>query len=167
MPTLVCTRAARAAAIGALALIGALASSAGPALAQMADGDILADSVLVLEEQAGSGAYERYTVTLTTRNEQATLATNKDGAAATFAVSARDLLALWQSLLKNDLATLPNAPADHSDPGSSDFTLTYRVLTTTGGFKAAGVDTLPDARYRTIVRAILDLATRYERAPRG
>jgi hypothetical protein len=160
MHTLPHARVVRAAVIGALALTGAIAFGSRPVVAQIAEGDILSDSEIVLREEAGSGAYQHYAITMTTRDGQAVLTTNKDGVIAEFNVSAADALALWRTALENGLETLPAATADGA-PDSSEFVVTYRAQQMTGGFSAVGVDALPDTRYRTIVRAILALASRY------
>ena len=164
MPTLPHARVVRATAIGALTLMGVAALSSGPVAAQIAESDILGDSEIVLLEEAGSGAYQHYAITISTRDGQTVLTTNKDGAVATFNVSSPDFLALWRTVLESGLETLPTTAADRPEPDSSEFTVRYRVLQTTREFSAVGVDTLPDARYRTIVRAILALASRYARA---
>jgi hypothetical protein len=153
----------RVAVAGVLALMGAIAFSSPPVFAQITESGILADSDLVLSEEAGSGAYQHYSILLSAREGQIVLTTNKDAVVARFTVSEADALALWQTVLENGLQTLPTAPAADTVPDSSEFIVKYRVLQTAGEFSAVGVDTLPEPRYRTIVRAILSLASRYAR----
>ena len=88
---------------------------------------------------------------------------DKDGVKAEFGITPDDCLALWREVLKNNLETLVNASAQDASPDQSQFTVKYRVWQTAGGFSADGVDSLPDDRYRKIVRAILTVADRYLR----
>jgi hypothetical protein len=161
MPTLPHARVVQTAIVGALALMGALAFGSSPAVAQIAEADVLQDSELVLQEEAGSGAYQRYAIAIATTDGKTVMTTNRDGVAAQFTVTPSDVVTLWRTALENGLETLPAAPAADGVPDSSAFVLTYRAQQTTGGFSAVGVDTLEDMRYRTIVRAILALASRY------
>lgn len=160
MRTLSHVRVVRAALIGALGFMG-VAFTPTPVFAQIAESGILADSDLVLLEEAGSGAYEHYSITLSAHDGTIVLTTNKDGVVARFTVSSADALALWHTVLESGIETLPTAPAADTAPDSSQFTVKYRVQQTAGEFSAVGVDTLPETRYRTIVRAILSLASRY------
>ncbi len=46
-------------------------------------------------------------------------------------------------------------------PDQSRFTVTYRAGSASGKFTAYAVDSLPDARYRAIVRAVLAFADKH------
>ena len=163
MPTLPFAR-IPAGVISALTVAGLIVLHTIPGEAQVADADILADSELALVEEAGSGAYQHYSVSLRTLDGQAVLTTAKDGAVARFIVTAQDSVALWRAVLESGLEALAaSSGADGGVPDASEFTVKYRAQGRSGEFTATGVDTLPDARYRAVVRAILDLATRYTR----
>jgi hypothetical protein len=163
MPTLPFAR-IHAGVIGAFAATGLAVLCTTTVVAQVADADILADSELALVEEAGSGAYQHFTVTLRTHEGQAVLTTNKDGTVARFTISAEDSVALWRAALESGLEALSTTPAADAVPDASEFTVKYRVQGRAGAFTATGVDTLPDGRYRAVVRAILALATRYARS---
>jgi hypothetical protein len=148
---------------GALALVIVTTFGSTSATAQISQSDLSRDSEIVLLEQAESGAYQRYTITINIHEGKTVLATDKDGVKANFEVNSDEGLALWHHLLKSGLENLADASSSTALPDESAFTVNFRVGQTVGGFSAAGVDTLPDRRYRTIVRAILALGDKYSR----
>ncbi|PYR47902.1 MAG: hypothetical protein DMF89_17550 [Acidobacteria bacterium] len=163
MPTLSHSCLIRAMAMGAIVLLGLATLGSDPLAAQVLESDITGDSEIELLEQAESGAYQRYWIKVSTREGRSVLAIDKDGVKAEFGITPDDCLALWREVLKNNLETLVNASAQDASPDQSQFTVKYRVWQTAGGFSADGVDSLPDDRYRKIVRAILTVADRYLR----
>jgi len=154
----------RAMAMGALVLLGVATLGSGAVAAQVLESDVAGDSEIELLEQAESGAYQQYRIKVSARESRSVLATDKDGVKMEFEVSAQESLALWRDVLKNGLETIVNASPETVLPDQSQFTIKYRVGQTAGGFSAVGVDTLPDDRYRKIVRAILALGDKYSRA---
>jgi hypothetical protein len=144
--------------LAGLAILGL--GALGPTIASAAvlESDVAADSELELLERAESGAYQRYSIKLTTVEGVSTLSADKDGSKTQVQVPLDDTLALWRDLLKEDLETLADASPEQAVPDQSRFTMKFRVKDTRGGFSAYGVDSLTDGRYRKVVRAILKLA---------
>ena len=166
MPTQQYSLLVRAMVIGALLLLSVATLGSGLVAAQVLESDVAYDSEIKLLEKAESGAYQHYVIKISTHEGRSVLATDKDGVKAKFEVSSKQCLALWRDVLKNDLETMVNASPETAFPDQSEFTVKYRVGQKAGGFSAIGVDTLPDDRYRKIVRAILALGDKYSK-PRG
>jgi hypothetical protein len=142
----------------------------GPRLAAagVAETDVAASSKLELLEKAVSGSYERYSISVVTREGATTLTANKDGAQSVLQVPLEETLALWRTLLEAGLESLGDASPEAPAPDGSEFTVSFRAGEASGGFTASGVDSLSDTRYRQIVREILKFAdTRVAGAQRG
>jgi hypothetical protein len=148
-------------AVASLIVLVALAVSPRSVFAQFSDALVAENSELQLLERAGGGAYQRYLITLTSNDGVVVLATNKDGAESKRKVAVADYLALWRELQDSNLDTLLNATMKPNAPDGSRFTVKYRAGGASGEFSAAGVDSLADTRYRTIVRAVLDFASKH------
>lgn len=157
------SRLLQAVAMGAVVLLGVATVSSKVVAAQVQDSLIVSDSEIQLVEQAQSGAYQHYRITVSARDGRTILTTEKDGARTVFEVSQDEPLTLWHHLLANDVQSLVDGPSDSAVPDQSQFTVRYRVGQTNGQFSVYGVDTLPDPRYRSIVRAILALGDKYSR----
>ena len=148
-------------AVASLIVLVALAVSPRSVLGQFSDALVAENSELQLLERAGGGAYQRYLITLTSNEGVVVLATNKDGAESTRKIAIADYLALWRELQVSNLDALVNATTQPNAPDGSRFTVKYRAGGASGGFSVAGVDSLADTRYRTIVRAVLDFANKH------
>jgi len=129
-----------------------------PAAAAIPEADIAADSKLEMVEHAVSGSYESYSISIVTRDGVTTLTANKDGAQTALEVPVEETLALWRTLLDAGLEGLGDAAPETPAPDGSEFKVGFGAGSARGGFTASGVDSLPDARYRDIVRAILKFA---------
>lgn len=129
--------------------------------AQVIEVDLLADSSIELSERADSGAYQRYTITLASRQGVASLVADKDGIRVESEIPAGEYLALWKQLLQADLRTLVSPAGGGALPDQSRFSVRHHIGADAGEFTAYGVDTLDDTRYRRVVRAILALGDRY------
>ena len=147
----------------AAALAAAVATAAASA-AQPTDFDITADSSLELTERADSGSYQRYTITLTSRDGVVSLVADRDGTRVEREIPGGEYLALWTDLLQADLRTLASPEGGRAVPDQSRFVVRHQVGPDAGEFAVYGVDSLTDTRYRRIVRAILALGDRYMRA---
>jgi hypothetical protein len=163
MPTQPRSHVVRVLAMGALVLLGVATLGSGAVTAQVLESEVTGDSEIELLEQAESGAYQQYRIKITTREGRSVLVTDKDGVRAEFDVSSEESLALWRDVLKNGLETMVNASPKTALPDQSQFTIKSRVGQPAGRFYALSVDTLPDDRYRKIVRAILALGDKYSR----
>ncbi len=123
--------------------------------------DIAFDSEVRLLELNENGAYKRYSIVLTIGAGDATLSIDKDGETASGAVPLDACQALWQRLLESGLETLPDARPEILFPDQSEFTVEFRVAGQKGGFRAYGVDNIPDRRYRNIVYELLAVGNDY------
>jgi len=151
----------------ALAAAAAFALFEGPsAAAGFAAKDIVADSELVLHERVDWGTYREYTVRMRIRGQSVILVTNKDGVRRTARVPLASALRLWSGLQGYGLARLTDVAPARLFPDQSSFRVVYRVRGEHGGFSVYGVDSLPDRRYRSVVRDILDLAESHTRPGR-
>jgi hypothetical protein len=128
------------------------------AQAAVSETEISSDSVLDLLERTDGGEYARYSIRLTIRDGACTLSTDKDGVQTTAPAPLEDCLGAWRVVLQAGLETLTDASPAKAPPDQSRFKVGFRVLETSGGFSAYGVDSLEDGRYKRIVRAILDFA---------
>lgn len=131
---------------------------AGSALPPVSEVDISADSELELLERADAGAYQRYGITVAISDETCTLATDKDGSKASGQVPLEECLTAWREILVIGLEGLTDPSPEGAPPDQSHFKVAFRVRETKGGFEAYGVDSLPDTRYRDVVRVILAFA---------
>lgn len=136
---------------------------AAPSAAQPTSLDIAANSSIALTERADSGAYQRFTITLTSRDGVVSLVADKDGMRVEREIPADEYLALWTDLLQADLRTLTSPSGARAVPDQSRFVVRHHVGLDAGEFTAYGVDSLDDPRYRRIVRAILALGNRHLR----
>jgi hypothetical protein len=143
------------------AFVAALILWALPVSAQIRDVDVTANSELQLLERADAGEYQRYSITITTIDGSTVLTTNKDGIGATHEIAGAAGIALWRELLGNGLESLGDAAPSAPLPDQSRFTMKYRAGSASGEFTAYAVDSLADARYRAIVRAVLAFAGKY------
>jgi hypothetical protein len=139
-----------------------------PAAAAIPESDIAASSKLEMLEKAVSGSYESYSISIVTHEGATTLTANKDGERAVLEVPLEETLTLWRTLLDAGLEGLNDAAPETPAPDGSEFAVSFRAGEVSGGFAAAGVDSLPDTRYREIIRQILKFAdTRMAGARRG
>ena len=152
---------ARRIAVTSVIVLAAMTLGSRPVLAQISDAVIAAESELELLERADGGAYQRYLITLTSNAGVVVLATNKDGAVSTRQAPVADYVALWRVLQDNNLDLLGNARPEQAAPDGSRFTLKYRAAGASGEFSVYGVDSLGDTRYRAIVRAVFDFASKH------
>lgn len=146
-------RGATVASLGLIGLIGLVAVAFGVQL----DGDISADSEIVLSETGGAG----YTIRVTSLDSSAKISLEQKGDTTEASMPHEVCESLWNYCLDRDAARLEDAKANPLPPDQSSFTLTFRVGTTTHSFRAVGVDFLEDRRYREIIRRILDTCDRY------
>jgi hypothetical protein len=161
MPAQLWLGSGRRIAVASAIVLVAMAIGSRPVFAQISEAVIASDSEFQLLERAGGGAYQRYLITLTSNAGTAVLATNKDGEASTRQVPVADYVALWRELQANDVELLGNARPEQNPPDGSRFTVKYRAGGASGEFTVSGVDALGDMRYRAIVRAVLDFASKH------
>jgi hypothetical protein len=139
-----------------------------PAAAAISESDIAANSKLEMLEKAVSGSYASYSISIVTHEGATTLAANKDGEKTVLEVPLEETLAHWRGLLDAGLEGLSDAEPETPAPDGSEFAVSFRAGEVSGRFTAAGVDSLPDTRYREIIRQILKFAdTRLAGARRG
>lgn len=161
MPTQQWSGSARRFAVASAIVLAAMIAGSRPVFAQISDAVIASDSELQLLERAGGGAYQRYLITLTSNAGVVVLGTNKDDTVSTRQVPVADYVALWTELQANNLDQLGNARPEQNAPDGSRFTVKYRAGGASGEFAVSGVDSLGDTRYRAIVRAVLDFASKH------
>jgi hypothetical protein len=136
--------------------------------AAIPESDIAATSKLEMLEKAVSGAYASYSISIVTREGATTLTAEKDGERTVLEVPLEETLTLWRALLEAGLEGLNDPAPESAAPDGSEFAVTFRAGEASGGFSAAGVDSLSDTRYREIIRQILKFAdTRVAAARRG
>lgn len=136
--------------------------------AAIPESDIAATSKLEMLEKALSGAYASYSISIVTREGATTLTADKDGERTVLDVPLEETLTLWRALLEAGLEGLSDPAPEASAPDGSEFAVSFRAGEASGGFSAAGVDSLSDTRYREIIRQILKFAdTRVAAARRG
>lgn len=146
-------RGARIAALGLIGSIGLVVFAFGMQL----DGDISADSEIVLSESNGA----RYTLRVRSVDSSTVISVERGGDTTEVAIPHEACESLWNYCLDRDATRLEDARANPLPPDQSTFTLTFRVGTTAHSFSAVGVDFLEDRRYREIIREILDTCNRY------
>jgi hypothetical protein len=134
-----------------------------PAAADFVAADLAADSELVLRERVDWGTYHDYTVRIRIQGRRATLFAEKDGVRTTAVLPLRAVLSLWSQVQAQGIDRLASATPDRMFPDQSSFRVEYRVRGRRGGFSAYAVDSLSDARYRSIVRNVLRLADAHAR----
>lgn len=144
-------------------VLGLVPGAGAPALAQVNEGVVAADSAIELTEKATAGRYQRYTIVISSQNGAATIVANQDGKRVERGVPQNEYLALWNQLTQMGIRSLEPAEAKGA-PDQSEFVVRYHLGVETGGFSVYGVDSLSDTRYRDVVRAILAVGDRALRA---
>jgi hypothetical protein len=144
--------------VGALCLVGLGWRAASGA---MMTRDISEDSEIQLVEKNPLGSYRQYSIRMSMKNGTSMLSTNKDGRAKTQHISGTECMAMWRDIIAAGVEDLPDRPTGPAFPDQSEFTVTVRVKGTSHTFSAYGVDSLPDTRYRDVVRKILAVADEY------
>jgi hypothetical protein len=128
-----------------------------PAGAAVLDSDIAEDSEIQLLEKNQLGSYRRYSVHMSTQNGTTTLSTDKDGVATAQRIPEAECIAMWRNVITAGIEDMTDPPAGPAFPDQSEFTVTFRVKDTRRTFTVYSVDSLPDTRYRDVVREILTM----------
>lgn len=141
------------AAVGSVLVAGTWLS----ALTSQIEGDVSEDSEIVLTESGPAG----YTLRLRSVDSTTTISLERGGETTTVTMPHDECLSLWNFCLERDAGRLEDASAHPLPPDQSEFTLTFRIGTSSHSFSAVAVDFLEDQRYREIIRSILDTCARY------
>ncbi len=131
--------------------------------AQAVDGAAVANSRIELSERATAGRYQRYSIVISSQDGAASILADRDGKRIERAVPQDEYVALWNQVLQAGLRSLQSTETKAA-PDQSRFVVSYELGAETGGFTVNGVDSLPDTRFRAVVRAILSVGDRYMRA---
>jgi hypothetical protein len=141
-----------------LALSGAVVLAAlvisGAARAGHLDDDYATDSQITLIEKSGT---ETLTISIATNGSRTSLVSDRSGSLKAVDVDEAACSQLWTDLLALPIDELESATPKAAFPDSSEFTLVLRVGSSSHRLTVYDVDSLEDQRYRSAIRAILDL----------
>jgi len=81
--------------------------------------DVYIDSKITLIQDAGSGSYRTYSITLVTQNLETIHTIEQNGTQSATTVPYEECYTPWQYLLERDIGNLPNAPLQNFRPDHS------------------------------------------------